>query len=519
MKLTSARISQILFLALFMVLFIQTEYRGRDEINVAVNAFFRADPLVLFSYLLAVRSWTWLLFPAVLLVVATLLLGRFFCGWICPLGTLLDLVTTRIRKRGPIAALKGNLKYWLLLTILSASLVNLNLAGLLDPMAILLRALTFLFYPLLGLAAREGWVGLYRLLGERRDTLAPAYNLLHDNLLPFRETIYPLAFLSSMILLFIIFLERYEERNWCRNLCPLGTLLGWLGRFSLFSRLPKGLCADCGKCRELCPTSFDQDVLAKDECILCMECQLHCPHQRISFRPMGANRISGPLLPERRVLLGSFAAGLLLAVPARFRLPEKQSRMLRPPSVRNEDDFLEKCVRCGECMKVCLKNALYPASCQAGIEGLYTPVVIPRLGYCEYNCTLCGQVCPTGAISALPVDTKRREVIGKAVIDKNHCLPFAKKIDCIVCEEHCPIPNKAIRSREVELIDPDGRRRRIKEPYVVDEICNGCGICEYVCPLETKAGIEVFAVKDRGPISETIDGMAEQVGFEAGLVS
>ena len=267
MKLTPARICQLIFLALFLILFVQTEYRGRDEINAAVNAFFRVDPLVLFSYLLAVKSWTWLLLPAVLMVVATLLLGLFFCGWICPLGTILDLLTARIRKTAPIRALKGNIKYWLLLPLLSASLFNLNLSGLLDPITILLRGLTFLLYPLLGLAAREGWVNLYHTIGERRDALAPAYNLIRDNLLPFRDTIYPLAFLSAAVLLGIIALERFETRNWCRNLCPLGTLLGWLARFSIFSRVPATLCDDCGQCRELCPTGYDRDVLLKEECI------------------------------------------------------------------------------------------------------------------------------------------------------------------------------------------------------------------------------------------------------------
>lgn len=153
-------------------------------------------------------------------------------------------------------------------------------------------------------------------------------------------------------------------------------------------------------------------------------------------------------------------------------------------------------------MKVCLKNALYPVTWQAGLEGIYTPQLIPRLGYCEYNCTLCGQVCPTGAIPPLPVATKKREVIGKAVFDKNHCLPFARKIDCIVCEEHCPIPEKAIRSREIHVAGFDGTIKTVKEPYVVDEICNGCGICENVCPLETKAGIDVFSVKNRMPITQ-----------------
>jgi ferredoxin len=210
---------------------------------------------------------------------------------------------------------------------------------------------------------------------------------------------------------------------------------------------------------------------------------------------------TGPLVPERRLLLGGMAGGLLLALPARFRSPEKEVRLLRPPGVRNEDDFLKRCVRCGECMKVCLKNALYPAAYQAGLEGIYTPLVIPRLGYCEYNCTLCGQVCPTGAIPSLTVGAKRREVIGKAVFDKNQCLPFARRLDCIVCEEHCPIPEKAIRSRDMQVTGLDGRIRTVKEPYVVEEICNGCGICEKVCPLETKAGIEVFAVKNRTPLT------------------
>lgn len=510
MKPTKARISQLLFLALFLLLFLQTEYRGHDQINVAVNSFFRADPLVLISYLLATRSWTWLLLPALLMTLATLLLGRFFCGWICPLGTMLDLFTPKKRSTKPLSWLAGNLKYWLLLPLLSASLFNLNLAGLLDPIAILLRGLTFFFYPLLGLTAREGWVRLYGLIGEQRDSLAPAYSLLRNYLLPFRETLYPLAFVSALLLILIILLEQLETRAWCRHLCPLGTLLGWLARFSPIKRIPQGLCADCGQCRDLCPTTFDQDTLQRDECILCMECEQGCPNQRIIFKPSWSLKMTGPVMPQRRVLLGGLAGGLLLAVPARFRPPEKTARLLRPPGVRDEDMFLKKCVRCGECMKVCLKNALYPAAWQAGIDGIYTPLVIPRLGYCEYNCTLCGQVCPTGAIPNLAVDDKKRQVIGKAVLDKNHCLPFARKVDCIVCEEHCPIPDKAIRSREVEFVGVDGVKRTVKEPYVVEEICNGCGICEFVCPVETQTGIKVHLVKNRAPITEPMSG---QLGY------
>lgn len=499
-KIPSARIAQLLFLVLFLVLFIQTEYRGKDEISLAVNSFFRADPLVLINYVLAAKSFTWLLLPALLMLAFTILLGRFFCGWICPLGTIIDLVTAKITKTAPIRVLKGNLKYWLLFPLLFASLFNVNLAGIFDPIAILIRALTFFFYPLFGDAVRQGWVGLYRIMGDSRDYLTPGYALLRDHLLPYRETFYPLAFTSALLFGLILFLERYEQRNWCRNLCPLGTLLGIAGKFSLFKRLPTRLCSDCRDCAVICPTSFDSEILQKQDCILCMDCLLKCSSARVKFRLTGQPRDDAAYLPGRRMILGSLVSGFALSRVVRFRSPSLQERLLRPPGVTDERLFLEKCVRCGECMKVCLRSALYPAIHQAGAEGIFTPLLIPRLGYCEYNCTLCGQVCPTSAIPSLPPNEKRRAVIGKAVFDKNHCLPYAKKINCIVCEEHCPIPQKAIRSERMEERDLSGKRVLLIKPYVVDELCNGCGICENVCPLEGKSGIEIFAVKDKTPL-------------------
>ena len=518
-KITSARACQLLFLCVFLVLFVQTEYRGSDTISAAINSFFRADPLVALSYLAATRSFTWLLFPALLTLVFTLLFGRFFCGWICPLGTLLDLVTGRIKKTAPLKVLKGNLKYWLLLPLFSSAFFHVNLAGILDPIAILVRALTFFLYPLVGGVVRGGWVGLYRYIGERRDLLAPSYALLRDHLLPFRETFYPLAFLSALLFLAIVFLERYESRNWCRNLCPLGTLLGLFSRFSPLKRFPARLCSDCKACRSICPTSFDGEELRQEECILCMECLGACRSQRVKFIWSVPRSAGVPFFPERRVLLGGLLSGVLLSGSFRFRRPEAEARLLRPPGVQSEEDFLKKCVRCGECMKVCLTGALYPAIAQAGVEGVFTPVVTPRLGYCEYNCTLCGQVCPTAAIPALPVAQKRRAVIGKAVFDKNHCLPFARKTNCIVCEEHCPIPQKAIRSEIVEELDLNGVKISLQKPYLVEELCNGCGICENVCPLEGKSGIEVFAVKDRTPLKEGAPAALPAAVPEAGRES
>ena len=499
-RISLPRISQAVFLILFIVLFVNTEYRGKDDISVAVNSFFRADALVVVSYILAEKALTMLLVPGMLMIVFSVVLGRFFCGWICPIGTIIDLVPDRIRKGIPIRFIKGRFKYWLLLPLLFAALFNVNLAGILDPIAILVRALTFFLYPLFGHTIRAGWTGLYGIIGESRDYGAPVYDFLKAYILPFRETFYPLAFISFAFFLLILFLERYEKRNWCRNLCPLGALLGLLGRFSIFRRRPARLCSDCQGCRDICPTGFDQEILQKEDCIRCLECELKCKFKRANFTVTRAKRpVAKSPVPVigRRVFVGGLVSGLFLSRVSSFKSSSNQERLIRPPGVEDESTFLKKCVRCGECMKVCLKNALYPDYYRAGFYGVFMPVVIPRLGYCEYNCNLCGQVCPTGAIPKQPLEQKKKSVLGIAVVDKNHCLPYAKRINCIVCEEHCPIPEKAIRLESVEERGYDGRVVTLKRPYVVDELCTGCGICEYVCPLEDKAAIEVFAKTKR----------------------
>ncbi len=501
MKITSSRISQLFFLALFLFLFIVTDYRGKDEISVAVNSFFRANPLVLASYIFAVKSFTALLIPAVLMTVFTIVLGRFFCGWVCPLGTIIDLLAKKIPSRTPVRFLRGPLKYYLLFTLLVMSIFSVNVSGVFDPIAILIRALTFFFYPLLGYSARSGWAGLYNLTGDGRDHIAFLYGFLRDYVLPFRETFYPLAFLSLVIFLFILFLERFEKRNWCRNICPLGTLLGLLGRFSVFRRVPGRICKDCGECKDHCATAFDEDIFQTDGCIRCMECRAKCRFKRVEF-PFKGKKIFTPdagskIQPvlSKRIFLGSVLSGFFLSKAFSFRQPEKDHRLLRPPGVTSESEFLKKCVRCGECMKVCLRGALYPDLARSGTTGIFMPIVIPRLGYCEYNCTLCGQVCPTGAIPRLPLEKKKKSVIGTAVIDKNLCLPYAKKLNCIVCEEHCPIPDKAIRFEIADELDHRGKKVTLKRPYIIDELCNGCGICENKCPLEGRSAIEVFAGK------------------------
>ena len=167
-------------------------------------------------------------------------------------------------------------------------------------------------------------------------------------------------------------------------------------------------------------------------------------------------------------------------------LKNRARKLIRPPGVIKEGKFLNRCVRCGNCMRVCITNGLQPIMFQAGFQALWTPQLVPEIGYCEYNCTLCGEVCPTGAIPKLNIKQKHRARLGIARINRNTCIPWSKNKNCIVCEEHCPIFKKAIKLKEVVI-----NGKKILRPYVDRSLCVGCGICQNKCPVRPVRAIRV----------------------------
>jgi len=229
------------------------------------------------------------------------------------------------------------------------------------------------------------------------------------------------------------------------------------------------------------------------ECTVCLDCLAACPQSGIEFklhtRPAPAQVYD---LSRRQFLvaLGSTAVGVALLDSGMSQaLPNPL--LVRPPGAQNEKAFLSRCVRCSQCMKVCPTSGLQPCLEEAGLRGLWTPRLVPRLGYCDYSCNACGQVCPSGAIPPLDLTSKRETIIGKAYIDFNRCLPWAYGIPCIVCEEMCPVPKKAIRLTEETVLDAAGKQVVVQKPNVVRPLCIGCGICEYQCPVESEAAIRV----------------------------
>jgi ferredoxin len=497
--LTLRRFSQALFFGVFVFLLLRTEYRGFDIIRYPVNTFFQLDPLLGLAASLANREVIARFWPALLTLAVTLALGRVFCGWFCPLGSLLDFTRGRLGPRGVRprqSAWDGRrVKYLLLAGLVAAAAAGWQAAWFLDPFSILARGLSVGVIPAFNAATSALFNTVYFQLPVLRPASEPVFTVLKQYVLTFDQQHFRWAWLPIAILGAVLALERWQPRFWCRNLCPLGGLLSLCARGRALTRRVTDECTDCGACHGTCPVGLLAEGTHRQsqaECTACMVCPPVCPQEAIGFS-WTRRRTEAPLDVPRRRFVAAAAAGLAAVPltrihPARAATPVAR---LRPPGAHPEAVFLNRCLRCGACMKVCMRNAIHPALHEAGWDGLLTPVMDFDIGYCEYNCTLCGQVCPSEAIRRLPVAEKQRAVIGLAVIDKNRCIPYRLGQNCMVCEEHCPIPDKAIVFEESQVRGPAGEAVTLKKPVVLPEKCIGCGICQRKCPVKATAAIVV----------------------------
>lgn len=496
-------VSQAIFLLLFLWLFLQTQSKGDDDLGYPVKIFLDADPLIVLTTMLASHAWVKTFLIALGVMIGTVILGRVFCGWICPLGTLHNLVSLLHKtnlKRKPLEL--HWFKYCLLIFLVVAALFSLQLAGMFDPIALLIRSLSLAVYPLASFAAKATFDTLF-------DWNIPGlvhlsefiYTLSRKLWMPFQQPYFQQSILLGVIFVFILALNLYEKRFWCKYLCPLGALLGVLSRYSILQRTVSEECNSCGACAPDCQGNAGPNRKEKwhnTECLVCMNCDDACPQNAVQFgffrKPQTA-----PLDLGKRRILGMVAAGVA-AVPL-FRITgiNKQAgageaSLLRPPGALAEKEFRERCVKCGECMKVCITNGLQPTLMEAGLEGIWSPVLVPCIGYCEYRCTLCGQVCPTGAIKKLTLPEKEKVRIGTAMIDKGRCLPYAHSTPCIVCQEVCPTPKKAIWLEKAKVVTRTGKIIETNQPHVDLELCIGCGLCEAKCPILGQPAIYVTSI-------------------------
>jgi len=512
---------------------------------------FALDPLVGFAASLSARRIVPWALLGLLTLGLTLALGRVWCGWLCPLGATLDAASAWAKRTGPRPLPDGlrRLKHFLLLTLLALALFGSTALLVLDPLSLLTRTLAVAVWPAANAAFTAAESTLFR-VSFLREPLLRLDQALRPTLLPGFQPLFRFNLLIGFLGLGILALESVGSRFWCRSACPLGALLALESKLAGVKRQVNERCIQCGKCERVCPTGTvagagSQELGARSqksgeesgdlesakalqapgskarrvgeatrrarsappgsyssdpgECIMCLDCARVCPTKAIEF-PLRAG-VAPPRQydPKRRELLGGLLAGVATAslFRAAGRTGEQRNHVLRPPgvgagSLRPYTAFLDRCIRCGECMRACPTAGLQPAMFEGGLEGAFAPVLVPRLGYCDYSCNRCGQICPTGAIPMLDLEQKRLWVIGAAYIDQKRCIPWSGDGQCAVCEEMCPLPVKAVWLEDVQVERENGAKFTLKRPHMRRHLCIGCGICETKCPVSAEAAIRVY---------------------------
>jgi MauM/NapG family ferredoxin protein len=448
--------------------------------------FLRANPLVGFLTFIASRKIiVGFALATLLTTVATVLFGRIFCGFFCPLGAAIDFIdryvfkTLRQPQRRPPHYLQ-KLKYFFLAVIVLVSLSGVFFPLFTDPLSLITRIFTVFVYPLPSLI---------------EELLKPLVGFLGLN--STRLSI-PLFYGSTGIgiLFLLIFAGAYWDRRfWCQYICPSGAFFGLLSRYALLRRkISTTKCGGCSLCVKKCPTRAinhdDHRKTSVAECILCGECvgvKKDCSLFTMKKSADFTGKTVGADIGRRQVILGVAAGALLLPLLKANAMGKRDNtgRLVRPPGAVPEDLFSARCLACGQCMKVCPTNAIQPCTLDDGLQRLSTPKIVPRIGACEEKCHACGNVCPTEALRKLPYEEKRFAKIGTAVIDKNRCLAWEQNKECLVCDEVCPY----------HAIDPkvlQTSRGMFKVPVVDADLCMGCGMCEQRCPIFDTAAIVVY---------------------------
>ncbi len=512
LRITTVRIVvQAILFGLFLAFVFLTTFINLDRLPGLrhwLSKFLEVDPLISIATALTTHTVHQGLLWSLVILVPTLFLGRFFCNWICPYGTLHQFVAWLFRGRrdsttsspAPAASIPSpantapqhpnryrplqRIKYYILVAMLVAALLGTLQIGLLDPLCLFYRSMTGAVVPALNMPSPH-------LFGPQR---------FHQG-----------AWLIGFLLFGLVAANLVYPRFFCRVLCPLGALLGLLSRFAWWriARDPDK-CRGCDSCVVRCEGACDPHTrLRQAECLVCFNCIDDCPEGALSFGafPPRQHAIAGPDTSRRKLLLAGVTG--LLCYPF-VRTSGRSTRnfsssVIRPPGAVEELEFLERCLKCNQCVRVCPTNVLQPAALEAGLEGLWSPLLNFRLGHCQLHCTACGHVCPTGAIRPISVAEKlglgefasQGPIrLGTAHIDPARCLPHSKSIPCVVCEEVCPTSPKAIYGQRTVHILRDGTPRELSLPAVDLDLCIGCGICEQKCPV----------VGDRRAIYVTAEG-------------
>ncbi|MCC8173793.1 MAG: 4Fe-4S dicluster domain-containing protein [Odoribacter sp.] len=423
----------------------------------------------------------------IFLVALTFLFGRLYCSSICPMGIFQDIVawlSKRINK-------KKKYKYSPARTVLRWSVFGLVLItfllgfplllSLLDPYSAYGRISTNLFKPVY-LAGNNLLAWIFTNMGNYRFYFVEVY-LYHLT-----------SFLIALLTFFGIgYLAYRYGRLYCNTICPVGTLLGAASPFSLLkAEFDIDKCTRCGKCAMKCKSScisIKGYKIDHSRCVVCFNCVDVCPcdamhytiHKSKSRIAEKAEKKETADLSKRQFLTTALLTAV--AIPKAKadtvlhylanNTPYKKEFAISPPGSISHKHLSKHCTACYLCVSKCPANIIVPSFMEYGLGGMMQPVVKFDKGFCNFDCTICSDICPNGAIRPLTKQEKHLTQIGKVVFIKDNCIVYTDETSCGACSEHCP-------TQAVSMVP---YKNGLTIPQTNQNICVGCGGCEYVCPV------------------------------------
>ena len=420
----------------------------------------------------------------IIILLLTLLTGRTYCSFLCPLGIGQDLFSRiggRLKRkfrrfgfRRPFTIIRYTL---LAITLIVVLIWGIYMLTLLDPYSIFGRFMTYFAKP--GVIAINNF--LAGILGK-----FDVYTVPH---IPVKGFPLPAYSIPAAFLILVGTLSLTKGRLYCNMVCPVGTFYGLISKISLFRiKFDEGTCNRCGRCSIVCKSScidFLNHNIDVSRCVNCFNCIYICTDKAISYGIVNLKKkVQEQDEGKRKFIAGSILLlfGLSRAVKGQEKnvpVPKKLSTVKEnktypvcPPGAGGIEDLNKNCTACSLCITACPNNVLQPAIKEYGISGFMQPVMNYHKSFCTYNCTVCTEICPTFALKPLVLEAKKLTQIGKTNFIKDNCIVKTEKTACGACSEACP-------TKAVYMIPYEGN---LVIPETNQEICIGCGHCEFACP-------------------------------------
>lgn len=434
----------------------------------------------------------------VLMLLLTFVFGRLYCSIICPVGIMQDIFSWLGLK-----ARRNHFNYkrenrWLRFVVL-VMFVALMVTGFASFAAIIEP------YSAFGRIANNLLAPIYKCVNNMLASYAEAHDSYAFYTVDNRVASWIVFDVAAVTLVVLAVLSFFFGRWWCSNICPVGSVLSLVSRFSLFRPvIDTAKCNGCHLCARRCKASCinsEEHSVDMSNCVVCFDCVKNCRQGAIKYRlrDFGSKKTEGVVDKSRRnFVMGSVAVGSTLAVDAvaktvdggltilEDKIAPKRAEKLRPAGSWSVEHFEQHCTACQLCVSNCPNGVLRPSS---GIESFMQPEMSYEVGYCRPECTRCSNVCPTGAIKPITRVEKSSIQIGHAVWIPDNCVVNRDGVSCGNCARHCP--SGAI------IMVPQGN---LKVPSVNTERCIGCGACENLCPSRPFSAIYVEGHKDHRTI-------------------